>query len=278
MKKLLTSILAASLMLTALAGCGGTATKTDTNAVSETTASDNGSDWEYIQSKGKLTIGYTLFAPMNYMDNGELVGFETDFAKAVCEKLGVEPDFQEINWDSKEIELNSKNIDCIWNGMTVTPEREQTMSLSKHYMENRQVIVTKAENKDKVAANVDGLSGLAEAGSTGEELIQGDEFFKNVKYTAVDSQAKAFMDVSSGTSDFAVCDYTMAVGSLGEGTDYTDLVMIDNNYESQDYAIAFRKGADTVEKVNAVIDELTADGTMAQIAEKYKMTDLLLLK
>ncbi len=104
------------------------------------------SDWKYIKDKGELIIGITYFAPMNYEnEDGELVGFETEFAKAVCKILGVKPKFQEINWDSKETELASKNIDCIWNGMTITEERQENMSISIPYMQNKQVKVVKAK-------------------------------------------------------------------------------------------------------------------------------------
>lgn len=104
------------------------------------------SDYQYIMDKGELVIGITYFAPMNYMDeNNNLVGFETEFAKAVCEKLGVEAKFQEISWKAKETELAAKNIDCIWNGMTITPEREENMSVSIPYMQNKQVKVVKAK-------------------------------------------------------------------------------------------------------------------------------------
>jgi len=103
-------------------------------------------DLAYIKDKGELIIGITLFAPMNYEDeNQELIGFETEFAEAVCEKLGVEASFVEINWNSKEIELNSKNIDCIWNGMTITDERVANMSISVPYMQNKQVMVSKVK-------------------------------------------------------------------------------------------------------------------------------------
>lgn len=104
------------------------------------------SDWEYIKNKGKLVVGITLFAPMNYKDaNDELIGFETEFAKAVCAKLGVEVEFQVIDWNSKETELASKNIDCIWNGMTITEERKENMQISIPYMENKQAVVVKAD-------------------------------------------------------------------------------------------------------------------------------------
>ncbi len=102
------------------------------------------SDYKYIMDKGELVVGITYFAPMNYKDeNGELIGFETEFAKAVAAKLGVTVKFQEIDWDSKETELASKNIDCIWNGMSITPERLENMSISIPYMQNKQVKVVK---------------------------------------------------------------------------------------------------------------------------------------
>ena len=104
------------------------------------------SDYKYVMDKGELIIGITYFAPMNYEnEDGELVGFETEFAKAVCEKLGVTAKFQEISWAAKETELAAKNIDCIWNGMTITPEREENMAISIPYMQNKQVKVVKEE-------------------------------------------------------------------------------------------------------------------------------------
>lgn len=104
------------------------------------------SDWEYIKNKGKMIVGITYFAPMNYLDdNGDLTGFETEFAKAVGAKLGIEIEFQKINWKTKEVELAAKSIDCIWNGMTITEERAENMAITIPYMENKQVVVVKAD-------------------------------------------------------------------------------------------------------------------------------------
>ena len=104
------------------------------------------SDYKYVMDKGELIIGITYFAPMNYEnEDGELVGFETEFAKAVCAELGVNAKFQEISWAAKETELAAKNIDCIWNGMTITAEREENMSISIPYMQNKQVKVVKSK-------------------------------------------------------------------------------------------------------------------------------------
>lgn len=278
-KNVLAGALAASALL-AFAGCGS---QDDANTASDTASNTNTSqteesDYDYIMSKGEMVIGYTLFAPMNYKEGDELVGFETEFAQAVCEKLGVTPKFQEINWDSKEIELSSKTIDCIWNGMTITDDRQANMSITVPYMDNRQVMVVRQDDVDKYTESVDGATVVAEAGSTGETLAQSDEFFANASYTPVDSQAKGLMDVKSGVSDVALGDYVMAIGSVGGGTDYSDLALIDKGFASQYYGVAFRKGSDMTEKVNAAMQELASDGTLKTIADKYNLAELLLLK
>lgn len=273
MKRVLALVMTLGLLLS-LTACGGGETKQ-----AEGGAPAAESDLAYIKDKGEMVVGMTLFAPMNYEENGELTGFETEFATAVCEKLGVTPKFQEIDWNSKEIELNAKNIDCIWNGMTVTEDRKQNMALTDSYMNNKQVIVCKKENVDKFANSVDGLSVVAENGSTGEELAQSDAFFANANYTAVDSQAKGLTDVLAGTSDAAIVDYVLSIGSIGEGTDFKDLAVVESKEFARDeYAVAFRKGSDVADEVNKVIAELAADGTLKQIADKYKLGELLLVK
>ena len=249
------------------------------------------SDWAYIEGKGKMLVGITMFAPMNYEQDNELIGFDTELTKAVCEKLGVEPEFIEINWDSKEIELNSKNIDCIWNGMCITEERKENMSISDPYLLNTQAMVMKADREEEIMADVSGLNVVAEQGSTGEGKILGliedddtvvvsaEEYFKDSTYVAVDSMAKALMEVKAGTADLAVVDSVCALAMVGEGTDYADLtVNLDNNFGEQQYGIAFRKGSDVTEKVNAAIKELYEDGTVGEIAEKYGLSDILIVE
>lgn len=236
-------------------------------------------DLTYIKDNGKMVIGYTVINPLNYTDeNGELTGFETEFATAVCEKLGVEPEFVEINWDSKEMDLNAKTIDCVWNGMTITPEREENMSISTPYLENRQVMVVKKENIEKFTESVDGATVIAEAGSAGEELVAEDKVFANANYTSVASQATALMDVAAGTSDVAVIDYVMAGGSVGDDTDYSDLAIIDKDFVSEEYGIAFRKGSNVTDAVNKAITELMQDGTLIVLADKYGLLDILIAK
>ena len=247
------------------------------------------SDWDYISGKGKMVVGMTLFAPMNYYEGDEFVGFDTELTKAVGEKLGVEIEFVEINWDSKEIELNSKNIDCIWNGMCITEERKENMSMTNAYLYNTQAIVAKADKiSDLLANGMKGVYVVAEQGSTGEGKLTGDipddetvevsakEFFADANYTPVDSMAKALMEVKAGTADIALVDSVCALAMVGEGTDYADMVVnLDNNFGLQEYGIAFRKGSDVTEKVNEAIIELTKDGTIAEIAARYGLNDAL---
>ncbi|MCK9478296.1 MAG: transporter substrate-binding domain-containing protein [Firmicutes bacterium] len=269
MKKFLALIMVVLTLMFMLLGC--------TQTVKQTGKTE--SDYTYITEKGEMVIGITLFAPMNYKEGGELIGFETEFATAVCEKLDVTPVFQEINWDSKEIELNAKNIDCVWNGMTITQDRMENMEITDAYMNNRQVMIVKSANLQKYSASVDGAHVVAEQGSAGEELALDDDFFKSSKFTAVDSQAKALLDVASGTSDVAVVDYVTSIGSIGADTDFSDLVVVESRqFSPEEYGIAFRKGSDMVPEINAAIDELTESGKLDEIAKKYKLDKLIIKK
>jgi len=280
MKKFVKVLALVCAMVMLLSACATTSTKapagSDAPAASEAPKGD--SDLAYVQEKGELIIGMTLFAPMNYYEGEDLVGFETEFAEAVAEKLGVKAKFIEIDWNTKEIELAAKSIDCIWNGMTITPERSEAMSITTPYMANKQVVVAKAENADKynTADGLDKIVVVAESESAGEEVATTDEFFSKATYTAVDSQAKALMEVSSGTAGACVVDFVASIGMIGEGTDYENLVVVETKeFSPEEYGVAFRKGSDITEKVNAAMKELAEDGTLETIAKKYKLDDLL---
>ena len=244
----------------------------------DSTASEGG-DWQYIADKGNFVAGITLFEPMNYYDeNGELTGFETEFTKAVCEKLGVEAKFQEIEWDKKEIELNAKTIDAIWNGLTVTEERKENMGFSKSYVRNKQVVVIKADNKDKYTdeASMAGASCAAESGSAGQTAIESSSGLSQNEFVGASAQKDVLLEVKAGTVELGVLDYVMAKASIGEGTDYSDLMIVEGvELAPEEYAIGMRKGdTETIEKVNGAIDELVADGTLKALAEKYGLADV----
>ena len=274
MKKLISMALAAG-MAVSLAACGGAASSSapaaDSAAASTTEAAAD-SDLAYIQGKGKMTIGYTVYEPMNYTDaDGNFTGFDTELATAVCEKLGVEPDFVEINWDTKIVELDAKSIDCIWNGMTLTDEIQTNAACTNAYAKNAQVVVMKSDADYSSTADLGGKTVVAEAGSAGESAIQDDESLSQADYVSKSVQTDCLMEVAAGTADAAVLDLTLATAMIGEGTDYADLAIKDE-LNAEEYGVAFRKGSDVAEAVNAAFDELKADGTMQKLADKYSLT------
>ena len=258
MKKLLVLALAA-IMVMSFAACGEKAE----------------SDLAYITDKGSMVIGYTVYAPMNYTDdNGEFTGFDTELAKAVCEKLGVTPEFIEIDWDTKEIELNAKNIDCIWNGFTITDEREENLDFTTPYIENKQVVVIRKEDAAKYldAASLAGAKLVAEISSAGESAIADDADLSKATYTAVAKQTDALMEVKAGTADAAVLDVTLANAMIGEGTGYEDLQLVEGlDLSVEFYGVGFRKDGDTAAEVDKIFDELIADGTIEALGAKYQV-------
>ena len=179
-------------------------------------------DSEYVKQKGTLVVGITDFAPMDYKDeDGNWVGFDADMAAAFAAYLGVQVEFMEIEWDNKVLELNSKSIDCVWNGMTLTPEVTSSMSCSNAYCNNAQVVIVPADQADKyqTAEDCADLVFAAEAGSAGEAEVTALGY----ECTPVQSQAAALMEVAAGTCDAAVIDSLMAAAMVGEGTSYENL-------------------------------------------------------
>lgn len=273
MKKFISTVLALG-MAASLAACGGsasTAASTESTAASAAEATAD-SDLAYIKNKGKMTIGYTVYEPMNYTDaDGNFTGFDTELATAVCEKLGVEPDFVEINWDTKIVELDAKSIDCIWNGLTLTDDREENMACTKPYVKNAQVVVVKDGTDYTSTADLIGKTVVAEAGSAGETTITENADLSQADYIAKSVQTDCLMEVAAGTADAAILDLTLASAMIGEGTDYADLKMVDE-LNVEEYGAAFRKGSDVPDAVNTAFDELKADGTMQALADKYGLT------
>lgn len=227
----------------------------------------------------KLVVGITYYEPMNYLDdNGVLTGFETEFTNAVCEKLGVEPEFQVIDWNLKISELQSGKIDLIWNGMTVKEEFKEQISFSTPYIRNRQVVVIKADNADKYAdlASMTGVTIAAENGSAGQTSIETNETLKTNEFISCAAQKDVLMEVKAGTTELGVIDYVMAKASIGEGTDYADLMIVESvELAPEEYAIGIRKeDTELQNKINAAIDEMVADGSLKALAEKYDLADV----
>ena len=172
-------------------------------------------DIEYITANGKMIIGITDYAPMNYKDeNNQWTGFDTEFAQKVCEKLGVTAEFVEIDWDNKFIALESKVIDCIWNGMTISEEVLKNTSCSNAYVKNAQVVVM-AKDKIEEYKDVNAMKSLTfavEAGSAGATAAKDNGF----NYVEAGTQTDALLEVKSGSCDACIIDITMANAMLGK--------------------------------------------------------------
>ena len=267
------AMLMALVMTMSLVACGGATDEPAPEKEPEVSApvENSDSDLDYIKGKGKMVIGYTVYAPMNYTDdNGEFTGFDTELAIAVCEKLGVEPVFQEIDWGTKEVELAGKSIDCIWNGMTLDAEREANMNCTKPYVKNAQVVVVKTGTDYTDTASLAGKTVVAEIGSAGETQVQEDAGLQQADYIGKTVQTDCLMEVKAGTATAAVLDMTLAKAMIGEGTDYADLEIVDQ-LAVENYGVAFRKGSDVRDVVNDIFDELVADGTLGGLADKYSL-------
>lgn len=236
------------------------------------------------QSGGELVIGYTDYAPMNYEENGKLIGFDTELAEAVCEKLGMTPKFQLIDWGSKYMEVNSGNIDCIWNGFTWNcadsddgVQRSEKVDFSVAYMNNEQCAVVKAADLEALnsAAALAGKRVAAENGSAGEGKAK--ELATDAgTYVGVTAQMDTLTELLSGNVDFVVIDKTMAGAIIGQG-DFASLAIADQvSIESEQYAVGFKKDSELTAKVNAAIKELAEDGTLAALAEKYGLSNYVI--
>ena len=252
MKKTITMILAMLMILSCFAGCGASESKT-------------------------VVVGYTIYEPMNYFDNdGKLIGYDTQLAEAVFANLGYEVVFQEIDWSSKYTDLDSGTIDCVWNGFTCNTAdddgilRSEKVDFSYNYMENRQVIIAKADAGITSAADLSGKVAAVESGSAGESYAA---TFEGVTVKGFLKQTDCLFEVNAGTADFAVLDAQLAKSYAGKG-DYTNIVIVEDlSSDVEYYAIGFKKGSELTAQVNAELEKLAADGTIAKLAETYGVSN-----
>ncbi|WRS26644.1 amino acid ABC transporter substrate-binding protein [Oscillospiraceae bacterium MB08-C2-2] len=293
MKKSISFLLVLTFALTMLAGCGGagassSAAQPAPESAAEPAASAEGSSaqsapayatsLEDIKTKGELVIGLDdTFAPMGFREtDGTLVGFDIDLATAVCEELGVTPTFQPIDWNAKEMELSTGNIDCIWNGMSATPERQQSMSLSKSYLNNKIVVMT---NTGVTIASKEDLANFnigIQAGSAALEAVQADPIYDSIKGKIVEfaTYDEVILDMGTGRLDCMVIDEvygnyknTKLGGKFGTAEfDFGDDL----------YAVGFRKGdTELTGAVDTAMETLIANGKAAEISNKWFGKDIV---
>ena len=284
MKKLL-ALMLALVMVFALAACGDSgsaatdAPSAEPTDTAESAAPSEGgdtaeSDLAYVQDKGTLIVGITEFEPMDYQNaDGEWIGFDADLAKLFAERLGVEVQFQLIDWESKVMELDGRTIDVVWNGMTLTDEVLAAMECSNAYLNNAQVVILPSAEAENYAdaESMSGLQFAVESGSAGEQMAIENGF----SYTPVTDQATAVLEVESGTCGAAIIDSLMASAMVGEGTNFADLTYT-ISLNTEEYGVGFRQGSDLAAELNAFFAEIYADGTMQELADQYGVSAALI--
>ena len=235
-------------------------------------SSKEATDYAYIEDKGTLTVGLDdTFAPMGFRDKDDnLVGVDIDLAKAVGKKLGIKVEFQPIDWDAKEAELKSKNIDCVWNGMSATKDRQKSMTLSNKYFNNKILVMSLDKGINiKSSADLKNYKVGTQADSAALESVKADKnydsFADNVsEYPTYD---EAILDMKAGRIDVIVIDEVYA---LYNNKNKTKLYQSDFDFGSDKYAVGFRKGdKELAAKVNDAIQECIDDGTADKICEKW---------
>jgi polar amino acid transport system substrate-binding protein len=261
MKKKMLSLALAALLCVSVTACGSS-------------SASSAGDVEYIKNKGKLIVGITDFAPMDYKDSdGNWIGFDADLATMVAKDLGVDVEFTEIDWDNKLLELKNKSIDVVWNGMTLTDEVKDSMECTNAYCGNAQTVVLPSAEADKYK-DVESLKDLTvavEAGSAGEAVAEEN----GLNYTSLSAQSDTLLEVQAGTSDAAIIDLLMAGAMIGQGTDYPDLTHTLELSEEQ-YVIGCRKGSDLAAYINDELKKFQEDGSLQKTAETYGVQDALI--
>ena len=228
-----------------------------------------------IEDNGKMIVGFTEYPPMGFKENGEITGFDIDIAKEVAERLGVEAEFVYIDWDAKVLELNGKNIDMIWNGLTITADREKEILFSKPYFDNRIVIISLNGSRIDQIADLSEMKVGVELQSSGQAAVEGNDVFASidelVKYTTI---TEAILDLKAGGIDAIVADEIFARYAVSKEADQYQVAS--EVFNSENYGIGFRlEDVALRDKVDVIIDEMAADGTAAEISMKWFGEDLL---
>lgn len=243
-------------------------TQTDSDEKNKPVEEISNSEIAEVKKNGKLVIGYTIYEPMNYYADGEFTGFDTEFAEAVCKKLGVDAKFVEIEWDKRFELLGSKEIDCIWNGMTITENSKENCDFSMPYVKSSQVVVMPKNQLSKYP-DVESLKGLtiaAGGGSAGEYALI--EYGLDANMISMTSQGSALSAVATEMAEACIIDCSLAdiLAELGEPYDELGCSI---ELAKEEYGIGFRKGSDLKTEIDKIINELKNDGTLDKLSERY---------
>lgn len=239
--------------------------------------SNDDNSLEDLKSRGKFVIGLDdSFPPMGFRDaDSNIVGYDIDLAKEVAKRLGVEFKAQPINWDSKELELRTGNIDCIWNGFTITDDRKEALNMTKPYLNNAQVVVVRNDSKFKTLADMKGATIGIQQGSSAEEALDANPDFKASlsRVFPFEQNLMALQDLNIKGVDGVVMDVVVAEYTIK--TSGYPFRTLKEALAPEEYGIGFRKGDDKLsDEVEKILSEMAADGTVAKISEKWFGTDI----
>ncbi len=260
MKKILAVMLAMLMLVTCFAACGK---KQDADADSPSKT----------ETKKKFVMGVDPeYPPFSYLgDDGKYTGFDVEICRAACEYLGWDFEVFAVNWDNKLIQLDSKECDCVWSGMTILPSmKEAGYIISKPYFDNKQVLLVKENSGFNASKDLAGKDVAVQSGTSGEHLLQEDlkslaDSFKNV--VACDSFLKCFTELEGNAVDAVFVDEPVAVSYVAKNSGYK---IIDENLGAEQYGIAFRSGdQELCNEIEKAVAHLVESGKYAEIAEKY---------
>lgn len=279
MKKLAKLFAVMALVPAMLAGCSSSNGTTDETTAANAAVTEAGEDnsLQKILDSGEFILGLdATFKPMGYTDESDqIVGFDIDCAEEVCARLGVKLVKQPIDWDTKEQDLDSGKIDCIWNGMSINASRAEVMNLSEAYMKNEMVFVVAAGSPIASQADLDGKTVAVQSGSSAQEILQNSGL--NITENALATNVECLQQLELNLVDAVFMDSVVANYEIKEsGKDY---VLLPDGLEEEEYAIGFRKNDQALrDKVQEILSEMKADGKLGEISEKWFGSDITTVK
>ncbi len=269
MKRIIAVCLCLAAMLLSLPGCGKNA-DTPKNA-------DN--SLQKVLDSGQFVLGLDVgFPPMGFTDEkGEITGFDIDVAQEVCSRLGVKLVKKGIDWEKKEDILNDGTIDCIWNGLSVTPGRKGAMNFSEPYMKNELIFVVRQDSSAKAVPDLAGSTIGVQSGATAHELLQSSSLYPKISIVTFNDNLTLLQQLKQGTVDAALVDSVVAFYYMSSNDE--PFFILPSSLGEEKYAIGFRKGDQKLrDRVQEIISDLKTDGTLGKISKKWFGSDITIVK
>lgn len=270
--------LAAMLLLTACGTADENSSKEETTGAAATESKADESYNKIIEA-GKLVLGLdATFKPMGYTDeNDNIVGFDIDLATEVCKRLGVKLETYGVNWDTKEIDLDAGTIDCIWNGLSVSPARKEQMLMSDPYMKNEMIFTVNSDSELKTLDDLKGKTIAVQNGSTAQEILAKSDLAADITVNELATNVEALNQLEMGMCDAVFLDSVVAKYEIN--TSKKAFTIMEEGLEEEEYAIGFRKGDQALcDKVEEVLSEMKADGTVEKLSTKWFGSDITTIK